>query len=82
MAILPDPATAGIAATAVFLITLGILVVFIETVAFARFLAVVAACFVLALVLVAVGETGLAFLPLAFGGAFIANQFFEWLTTR
>lgn len=82
MALLADPATAGLAATGVFLITLGVLVVFIETIAFFRFVAIVVACFVLALLLILIGETGLAFVPLAFGSAFIANQAFEWLTTR
>lgn len=82
MALLADPATAALAATAVFLVTLGVLVVFIETVGFSRFIAMVVACFVLALALIGVGEIGLALIPLAFGSAFIANQVFEWLTTR
>ena len=82
MAVLPDPATAGLYAAVVFLITLGVLVVFVETVSFSRFIAVVVGCFVLALALLLVGEVGLSLLPLGTGGAFIANHLFEWLTTR
>lgn len=82
MALLPDPATAGLYAAIVFLVTLGVLVVFVETVRFARFVAIVIACFVAALVLVLVGEFGVSLSFLGFGGAFIANHVFEWLTTR
>lgn len=82
MALMPDPATAGLYATVVFLVILGVLVVFVETVSFLRFVAVVVGSFVLALALVFLGELGLSFLPLALGGAFIANHMFEWLTTR
>jgi len=82
MALLPDPATAGLYAAIVFLLTLGVLVVFVETVRFSRFVAVVLVCFVAALALILMGELGLSLSFLAFGGAFIANHVFEWLTTR
>ncbi|HYM39916.1 MAG TPA: hypothetical protein VEY12_07210 [Thermoplasmata archaeon] len=82
MALIPDPATAGLYAAVVFLITLGVLVVFVETVAFRRFVVVVVAALALALLLVLLGEWGLSLLPAGFGGAFIANHIFEWLTTR
>lgn len=82
MAVLPDLATAALAAAVVFMVTLGILVVFVETVSFLRFVAVVLAAFVSALVLILVGELGVSFLLLGFGTAFLANHAFEWLTTR
>jgi hypothetical protein len=82
MVLLPDPATAGLYAAIVFLVTLGVLVVFVETVRFSRFVVIVIASFVAALVFVLVGELGLSLSFLAFGGAFIANHVFEWLTTR
>ncbi len=82
MALVPDPATAGLYGTAVFLVTLGVLVVFVETVAFVRFVAIVLGALVIALVLALVGEWGASLIPLAFGTAFIANHVFEWLTTR
>jgi hypothetical protein len=82
MALLPDPATAGLYATAVFLVSLGVLVVFVETVSFGRFVEVVVGSFVVALAFVLIGELGLSLLPLALGCAFIANNVFEWLTTR
>lgn len=82
MALLPDPATAGLAAVGVFLIALGVLVIFVETVRLTRFLLVVIACLALSALLTVLGEFGVALLPLGLGGAFIANQVFEWLTTR
>jgi len=82
MALLPDPATAGLYAAVVFLLMLGVLVIFVETVSFPRFVAIVAGCFVVALALVLLGELGLALIPLGVGGAFIGNHAFEWLTTR
>ena len=82
MPLLPDPATAGLYAGVVFLLTLGVLVIFVETVSFPRFIAIVVGCFVVALALILVGELGLSLLPIGVGGAFIANHAFEWLTTR
>ena len=82
MALLPDPATAGLYAVVVFLITLGVLVLFIETIAFTRFVTVDVVCLVLADVLILIGELGLSLPVLGFGAAFIANHLFEWLTTR
>lgn len=82
MTFLADPDTAALYAVGVFLVTLGVLVVFVETVRLARFVTVVVVSFVVALLLALVGESGMALLMLGFGGAFITNHVFEWLTTR
>ena len=82
MALVPDPARAILYAAVVFLVVLGVLVLFVETVAFTRFVAIVTGCLVVALALLLLGELGLALFPLGIGGAFIANHAFEWLTTR
>ncbi len=82
MAILPDLGTAGLYALAAFLVVLGVLVVFVESVRPSRFLAVLIVCIVASGGLVGVGETGVALLPLSVGAAFVANQVFEWLTMR
>lgn len=82
MAILPDLGTAGLYALAAFLLVLGVLVVFVESVRPSRFLLVLIVCIVAAGGFVALGETGVALVPLGVGGAFVANQVFEWLTMR
>ena len=82
MALLPDPAAAGLYAVAIFLVTLGVLVIFVETVRLTRFFSIVVGSFAIALALILVGELGVALLVLGFAGAFIANHVFEWLTTR
>ncbi len=82
MALLPDLGTAGLYALAAFLLVLGVLVVFVESVRPSRFLLVLIVCLVAAGGLVAVGESGVALVPLGIGGAFVANQAFEWLTMR
>lgn len=82
MALLPDPASAALYGLAAFLVLLGILVVFVETVRPLRFLAALVADVALAILLVLFGELGLALVVLGVGGALLANQVFEWLTTR
>lgn len=82
MALLPDLGIAGGIALAVFLLTLGVLVIFVETVAPRRLVAVMGACVAVAAGLVLLGEVGLSLAPLGFAAAFLANHAFEWLTTR
>jgi hypothetical protein len=82
MAALPDLAAAGLYGVVVFLLALGLLVVFVETVPPRRLIALLFGAFLFAVVLAGMGETGVAFLALGAGAALIANQTFEWLTTR
>lgn len=82
MPLLPDLATAGGVALAVFLLVLGFLVVFVESVP-PRLVAVVSfVALVLAVVLAVLGELGISLIALGFPAALIANGMFEWLTTR
>ena len=80
--VLLDPVTGAIGAIAMFLIVLGVLVLFVETVRPIHAVSVVLGDGVLSFVLFLLGEAGIAFLILGFGAAVIANQVFEWLTTR
>ncbi len=82
MALLPDPATAALYGLAAFLLLLGILVVFVEAVRPVRFLAALVADVAIAILLAVGGELGVSFIVLGVGGALLANQAFEWLTTR
>jgi len=82
MAFLPDPAAAALYGLAAFLVVLGILVVFVEAIRMARFLLLLSADVALAILLVLFSELGVALVVLGLGGALIANQVFEWLTTR
>lgn len=82
MAVLPDVAAAGLYGLVVFLLALGILVVFVETIPPRRLRVLLVAAAVVALLLAVSGEVGLAFLVLGFAVAFLANELFEWLTGR
>ena len=82
MAALPDLAAAGLYGVVVFLLALGFLVIFVETVPPRRLIALLLGAFLVAVVLAGMGETGVAFLALGIGAALIANYAFEWLTTR
>ncbi len=82
MPILPDLAVAAIYAVVVFLLALGFLVVFIETIRLRRMIAGVVVAVVLSVGLAWTGETGVAFLVLGVGGALAANHAFEWFTIR
>jgi dipeptide/tripeptide permease len=82
MPLLPDLATAGGIALAVFLLALGFLVVFMESVP-PRLVAVVSlVAIILAALLAVLGELGIGLVALGFPAALIANGVFEWLTTR
>jgi hypothetical protein len=82
MALLPDLAAAGLYAAVLFLLVLGFLVVFVETIE-ARRLALILAIDAASIVyLFAAGEGGLAVLAFGIGLAFIANHVFEWSTSR
>ena len=82
MAALPDLAAAGLYGVVVFLLALGLLVIFVETISPRRLIALLLGSFLVSIVLAGMGETGLAFLALGVGAALIANHAFEWLTTR
>ncbi len=82
MALLPDLATAALYALVVFLLVLGGLVIFVETIRASRLFALLAADIVAVALLAVVGEIGIAIVIAGFGLALIANQAFEWLTTR
>lgn len=82
MALLPDLAVASVLALVVFLLALGLLVVFIESVRPARLVAVLLAGVAVSGALAVLGETGLALVAMALAAAVLANQGFEWLTTR
>lgn len=82
MPLLPDLGTAGLYAVAAFLLVLGILVVFVESIRPSRFLAVVFASVFAAAGLLLLGEAGVAIILVGIAGAFIANHIFEWLTAR
>ena len=82
MAILPDLASAALYAVVVFLLVLGFLVVFIESIPSRRLSIAILAAIVLAVGLMWVGEVGIAFLVAGVGSALLANHGFEWLTTQ
>jgi len=82
MALLPDLGAAVLGAVVVFLLALGFLVVFIETISFRRLVSAIASLAIVAVVLGLIGETGVALLAVGVGGALVANHAFEWLTTR
>src|SRR2546422_6390061 len=82
MAALPDLAAAGLYGVVVFLLALGFLVIFVETVPPRRLIALLLGAFLVAVVLAGMGETRVAFLALGGGAALVADHAFEWLTTR
>ncbi len=82
MALLPDLATAGGIALVVFLLTLGVLVVFLESVPRRVVLVLLLVALVSAVLLAVLGELGIGLIIFAFAAAFAANGVFEWLTTR
>jgi hypothetical protein len=82
VAVLPDLAAAGLYGAVVFLLVLGFLVIFVETVSQRRLVALLFGTMLVAIVLAGMGEAGIAFLALGTGAALIANHTFEWLTTR
>ncbi len=82
MPLLPDLGVAGGIALAVFLVALGLLVVFVESVGRRVVVTVIGAAVVLGVVLSLLGELGVALIALGFAAAFVANEVFEWLTMR
>ena len=82
MALLPDLAAATLYALVVFLLFLGLLVVFVETIPPRLLMVIILAATLFAAWLAWVGEAGLAFLALGAAAALVANHAFEWLTTR
>ncbi len=82
MPLLPDLAVAAGYGLVVFLLTLGVLVVFVEALPRRIVVAVIMIAFLLAAFTALVGEAGVGIVSLAFAAAFIANGIFEWLTTR
>jgi len=66
----------------VFLLFLGLLVVFVETIPPRLLMVILLAAILFAAWLAWVGEAGLSFLALGAAAALVANHAFEWLTTR
>lgn len=77
-----DPGTGALIGVAVFLLALGTLVVFLETVRSSLAMALVLVAVVVAALLAFLGEVGLGIVVLGFGAAVIADHVFDWLTTR
>src|SRR5438552_18951073 len=82
MAALPDLAAAGLYGVVVFLLTLGLLVIFVETVPPRRLLALLLGSALAAVVLAGLGEVGVALLVFWIGVALVANHIIEWLYAR
>jgi hypothetical protein len=82
VAVLPDITAAALYGLVLFLLVLGVLVVFVETVPPRRLVGLLLGSGLAALILATNGEVGLAFLALGLAAALLANQTFEWLTTR
>src|SRR2546428_13937879 len=80
MALLPDLAAAALYAVVVFLLFLGLLVVFVETIPPRLLMVMILATILFAAWLAWVGEIGLSFLALGAGAALAANPAFERLT--
>lgn len=82
MAILVDPSTTALATVVAFLVALGLLVVFIETISRVRLVAVLVLDIAIAGSLVAADEAGLALVTLSVAAAVLTNEVFERFTTR
>ena len=82
MALLPDLAVAAIYAVILFLVALGFLVVFVESIRPSRVVVSLVVGVGVAAALGWAGETGLGLLALAAGGAILASRVFERLTSR
>lgn len=82
MAFLPDLAVASLLALVVFLVALGLLVVFIESIPPARTAGFLVAATALSGGLAVLGEVGVGLVVLGLAAAVLANHAFEWLTTR
>ena len=82
MALLPDLAAAALYAVVVFLLALGFLVVFVETLSPRRLTACLVGALILGVAFASLGELGLGLLVAGGALAFLANHAFEWLTAR
>ncbi len=82
MALLPDLQAASLYALAAFLVLLGFLVVFVESMRPSRAGVLVALAIALAALLAWLGEAGLGLIVLGIGGAIVASRIFDWLTSR
>src|SRR2546422_9943865 len=82
MALIPDLATAALYAVVVFLLFLGLLVVFVETIPPRLLMVIILAAILFAAGLAWVGEAGPLFLGRQTAAGLPANHGFERLTTR
>jgi len=82
MAVLSDLSVAAIAAVVVFLGSLGVLVIFVESVKGHRLVAFVAVDAVIAAAFLIAGDVGMAVVALAVAAAALTNEAFERFTLR
>jgi hypothetical protein len=82
MALLPDLTSAALYAGVLFLLVLGVLVVFAESIGRKRLGVLLAINAAAVLILIGIGEAGLGILAAAFGLAFVIHEFFERLSSR
>src|SRR2546422_1170225 len=82
MALLPDLTAAALYALVVFLLFLGLLVVFVETIPPRLLMVIILAAILFAAWLAWVGEAGVSFLALRLAGAPPANHAFQLLAPR
>lgn len=82
MAVLPDLGAAALLAGVVFLLVLGVLVVFMDVVSLRRTAVSLAALAIVGTGLFLAGEPGIALIFAALAAALIGNQAFERLTSR
>lgn len=82
MALIPDLTSAALYAVVVFLLFLGLLVVFVETIPPRLLMVMILAAILFGAWLAWIGEPGLSFVALGVAAALVANQAFEWLTNR
>lgn len=82
MALIPDLASAALYAVVVFLLFLGLLVVFVETIPPRLLMVMILVPILVGAWLAWVGELGLSLLAVGVAAALLANQAFEWLTGR
>jgi len=82
MALVPDLQAASLYALAAFLVLLGFLVVFVESMRPSRAGVLVASALAVAALLAWLGEAGLGLIVLGIGAAIVASRIFDWLTSR
>src|SRR2546427_13285774 len=82
MALLPDLTAAALYALVVFLLFLGLLVVFVETIPPRLLMVMILAAILFAAWLAWVGEAGVSFLARGLTAALLAEPAFQWPTSR